>query len=122
MLEAVLLSLERVHQDVLEVAVDRDVAKGHHHDVAAVRGGFVAIARSGSGFGSSYAATLHGYTFVPGVSLSGTLRPGRVLRIAGDAAARGRLRIGADGSVTGTIGGKRVVTTFPPLLVSKFDF
>ncbi len=52
-LEAVLLSLERVHQDEIDVAVDRDVAKGHHHDIGAVRGGFVAIARSSSGYSSS---------------------------------------------------------------------
>ncbi|MGH2835335.1 MAG: alpha/beta fold hydrolase [Solirubrobacteraceae bacterium] len=53
---------------------------------------------------------LHGYSYVPGVTLTGTLSPskGSTLRIGGRAAARGTLRIGARGSLSGVLGGHTV--------------
>ena len=58
---------------------------------------------------------LHGMEFVRGVRVSGRLLlsdgPRGVLRVTGDAAARGRLEILRDGSVRGRLGGKRVRIT-----------
>ena len=54
----------------------------------------------------------HGVVFVPGVRLRGRItfsdEPHGVMRVTGDAAARGRLVFRRDGSVTGRLDGKRV--------------
>jgi hypothetical protein len=51
----------------------------------------------------------HGYSFVPGVTLSGDIKPEAAqLRIGGSAAAHGTLRQGAGGALVGTLGGRRV--------------
>ena len=54
----------------------------------------------------------HGIVYVPGVRLRGRItfsdEPHGVMRITGDAAARGRLVFRRDGSVTGRLDGKRV--------------
>lgn len=53
--------------------------------------------------------TFHGYSFVPGVTISGTLMSGGIdLRVGGSAAAHGRLRRGAKGALAGTLGGHHV--------------
>ena len=52
---------------------------------------------------------LHGYSYVPGVTVSGTISSkGSTLRIGGKAAARGTLRIGARGTLSGVLGGHNV--------------
>jgi pimeloyl-ACP methyl ester carboxylesterase len=52
---------------------------------------------------------LHGYSYVPGVTVSGTISSkGSTLRIGGRAAARGALRIGAHGNLSGVLGGHDV--------------
>jgi pimeloyl-ACP methyl ester carboxylesterase len=52
---------------------------------------------------------LHGYEYVPGVMISGTLSPEEAdLRIAGTAAAPGTLRLGRHHKLVGTLGGERV--------------
>jgi pimeloyl-ACP methyl ester carboxylesterase len=77
---------------------------------------------SGSSFGglrggytrlTSSAATMRNFSFVSGVSLSGTfpvknheLQPATI-RISGSAAAGGTVRLSADKRVSGTLGGKR---------------
>jgi pimeloyl-ACP methyl ester carboxylesterase len=51
----------------------------------------------------------HGYSYVPGVSISGTLAAGHVLlRIGGAAAAHGTLRLDAHRAIVGALGGRRV--------------
>lgn len=55
------------------------------------------------------AYTFHGYSFVPGVTVSGTLTSGAAdLRVGGSAAAHGRLRNGTHGALVGTLGGHHV--------------
>ena len=53
--------------------------------------------------------SLHRYSYIPGVTLSGTLALERVeLRVGGSAAAHGTLRLGAHHALIGTLGGRRV--------------
>ena len=53
--------------------------------------------------------SLHGYAYVPGVTVSGTLKAGAEdLRVAGSAAAPGTLRLGPHKSLVGTLGGRYV--------------
>jgi len=52
---------------------------------------------------------LHGYSYVPGVTLSGTIAAKKlVLRVGGPAAAHGTLRLGSHGALVGTLGGRRI--------------
>jgi hypothetical protein len=59
--------------------------------------------------------TLHGYSYVPGVRVTGRLAGARdqhgTLRISGPAAARGRVTLHRDGSITGRLQGRRVKTS-----------
>ncbi|HXQ00457.1 MAG TPA: alpha/beta fold hydrolase [Solirubrobacteraceae bacterium] len=61
------------------------------------------------------AVVLHGYSYVPNVTVSGTVVAGRAtLKISGSAAARGILRIDPQGTLTGVLAGKRVhLGSFP---------
>jgi pimeloyl-ACP methyl ester carboxylesterase len=53
--------------------------------------------------------TFHGYSYVPGLSIAGTLQAGKIdLRIGGRAAAHGTLREGAQDALVGTLGGHSV--------------
>jgi pimeloyl-ACP methyl ester carboxylesterase len=71
--------------------------------------------RSGWAAFSNSAITLHGYSYVPGMTVSGTLRSGSgVLRVAGAAAADGTLSLGAHGALSGTLGGSPVHVLQPP--------
>ncbi len=60
----------------------------------------------------SYAAstfTFHGYSYVPGLTISGTMRAGAIdLRVGGAAAAHGTLRLGPHEALVGTLGGRGV--------------
>jgi pimeloyl-ACP methyl ester carboxylesterase len=54
--------------------------------------------------------TFAGYAYVPAVTISGTITSGSVrLRIGGAAAAAGTLALGSGGSLTGVLGGSRVI-------------
>jgi pimeloyl-ACP methyl ester carboxylesterase len=65
--------------------------------------------RAGWGELAGAALRLSGYSFVPGVSLSGTLRAESAdLRIGGVAAAHGTLRLGTRATLVGTLAGVRV--------------
>jgi pimeloyl-ACP methyl ester carboxylesterase len=51
----------------------------------------------------------HGYSYVPGVTLSGAIKVEEAdLKIGGSAAAHGILRLGAHNSLVGTLGGRHV--------------
>lgn len=53
--------------------------------------------------------TFHAYTYVPGVTLSGTIKREAIdLLIGGSSAAHGALRLGAHNAIVGTLGGRRV--------------
>jgi hypothetical protein len=71
-----------------------------------LRGGYARL--------TSHSATLHDFTFVPGVELTGTfpVRSGALqastIRISGSEAAAGTVRTGSSSSrITGTLGGRR---------------
>jgi pimeloyl-ACP methyl ester carboxylesterase len=67
--------------------------------------------RAGWADATSKALTLHGYSYVPGVVVSGKIVEGEaVLRIGGSAAARGILRLRAHQTLIGTLGAQRVST------------
>ncbi|HEX4837878.1 MAG TPA: hypothetical protein VFV03_05075, partial [Solirubrobacteraceae bacterium] len=61
------------------------------------------------------ALVLRGYSYVPGVTVSGKVSSSRggSLRIGGSAAARGTLRVGARGALTGVLGGRHVRLASP---------
>jgi pimeloyl-ACP methyl ester carboxylesterase len=70
-------------------------------DLGGLRTGWMSFQASGLAF--------HDYSFVPGVSLSGSLKDETAaLVIAGTAAAHGTLRIGAHHSLVGELGGQSV--------------
>ncbi len=70
--------------------------------------------RSGRATVSGATVTLRSYEYVPGVVVSGAIGSGGAgtVRVRGRSAARGTLRIAANGSVTGTLAGRRVVSSF----------
>jgi pimeloyl-ACP methyl ester carboxylesterase len=56
------------------------------------------------------AFTLHAYSYIPGVTVSGSIKAGAIeLRIGGSAAAHGTLRAGPNHSLIGTLAGQQVV-------------
>jgi pimeloyl-ACP methyl ester carboxylesterase len=58
---------------------------------------------------TSEALTFSGYSYVPGVTISGRIgSTSRVLRVGGRASARGTLRLGPQRTLSGVLGGKRV--------------
>jgi pimeloyl-ACP methyl ester carboxylesterase len=60
------------------------------------------------------ALVLRGYSYVPGVTVSGKVSSGGgTLRIGGSAAARGVLRVGVLGTLTGVLGGRHVRLASP---------
>jgi pimeloyl-ACP methyl ester carboxylesterase len=57
---------------------------------------------------------LHGYSYVPGVTVSGEVSAGgAILRIGGSAATHGTIRIDAHGTLTGVLGGQHVHVAAP---------
>jgi pimeloyl-ACP methyl ester carboxylesterase len=70
-------------------------------DSGGLRAGWAQLTKGGLRF--------HGYSYVPGVTISGTLKTGSVtLRVGGSAAARGKLRLGHHEALVGELGGRRV--------------
>jgi pimeloyl-ACP methyl ester carboxylesterase len=73
-------------------------------DSGGLRAGWVQLAKGGLHF--------HSYSYVPGVTISGTLKAESVaLRVGGSAAARGALRLGPHKALVGELGGRRVHLT-----------
>jgi pimeloyl-ACP methyl ester carboxylesterase len=72
--------------------------------VGGLRAGWADATLTGVRFG--------GYSYVPGVTITGRITSGAVeLRVGGAAAARGTLRLGAHQTLIGVLGGKRVRLT-----------
>jgi pimeloyl-ACP methyl ester carboxylesterase len=86
---------------LLETIGSSDVHRSTSVDIGGLRSGWAQLAGGVLRF--------HGYTYVPGVSLSGDIGAESVtLRIGGRAAATGTLRLGAHRKLVGFLGGKRV--------------
>ena len=72
-----------------------------------LRAGWAKLSKGGLSF--------HGYSYVPGVTVSGTVKAEKVtLRIGGRAAAHGTLRLGPNKALVGELGGERVSTGASP--------
>jgi len=70
--------------------------------------------RAGWGGSDRGGLVLHGYSYVPGVTVSGKVTAaGASLRIGGSAAVHGTIRIDAHDTLTGTLGGQRVRVAAP---------
>ncbi len=70
-------------------------------EIGGLRSGWARLTAGGVSF--------HGYSFVPGVTVSGTLRSGAAqLAVGGPAAAPGTLRLGHGHMLVGSLGGQRV--------------
>lgn len=70
--------------------------------------------RAGWGGTAHEGLVLHGYSYVPGVTVSGkSSSSGITLRIGGSVAVHGTIRINTHGRLTGALGGQRVHLTVP---------
>jgi pimeloyl-ACP methyl ester carboxylesterase len=104
-LHAVALTLgDFIRQLVLELTVDGSESGGASASLST--GGL----RSGWAQVAGGALRFHGYSYVPGVTISGSIKnEAEELQIGGSSAARGTLRNGPNRSLVGTLGGRRVV-------------
>lgn len=83
------------------------LAVGGQESLAGLLGLRIGGLRSGwARFGGGI--SFHGYAYVPGVTISGSLSGGGGLRIGGSAGAPGTLRVAQDGSLSGVLEGLRV--------------
>jgi pimeloyl-ACP methyl ester carboxylesterase len=103
-LDAALLTLGDFRRQIVLALIEHGLFGAPSASVGGLRAGWGDIGREG--------ATLHGYSYVPGVSVSGKLsQSGAVLRIGGSSAAHGTLRITTHGTLTGVLGGRHVHLT-----------
>jgi pimeloyl-ACP methyl ester carboxylesterase len=76
-------------------------------NVGGLRAGFAQLSGSGLSF--------HGYSYVPGVTISGSVKNEKTtLRIGGSAAAHGTLRVGPHKALVGELAGQRVHLSSAP--------
>ncbi len=110
-LDALTLTLaDFVRQAGLQVI--SSLASGNLSGLATLRAGGL---RAGWGQLHNSALSLHGYSYIPGMTVSGTLTSsGAVLRVGGPAAARGTMRLGPHNSLIGTLGGEHVALVDHP--------
>ena len=101
-LQAVLLTLDDFdHQLELQLGRAGESASSLSLRSGGLRAGWAGL--------TGAALTFDGYSYVPGVTISGRLGSGSsILRVGGRAAARGTLRIGPRQTLSGVLGGKRV--------------
>jgi pimeloyl-ACP methyl ester carboxylesterase len=104
-----LLATRLTLADMFEHAVDVLLFSSDGFSIPPVGG-----LRAGYFQASTSALRLHGYSWVPGVTLTGKvpLRGPATIKIGGSAAARGTLRISERGRVTGRLGGHKVSGRF----------
>ncbi|HEY2603545.1 MAG TPA: alpha/beta hydrolase [Thermoleophilaceae bacterium] len=104
-----LLAARLTLADLFEHAVDALLFSSDGFTIKPVGG-----LRAGYFAAGATALRLHGYSWVPGVTLSGKvpLRGTATLRVGGRAAARGVLRISERGDVRGRLGGRKVSGRF----------
>jgi pimeloyl-ACP methyl ester carboxylesterase len=105
-LDAVLLTLKDFSDEAAFELISALTSGRFLLDLLEVRVGGL---RAGWGKLSEGGLTLHDYTYVPGVRVSGKLSSGHgILRITGSPRVRGTLRIGRRGTLHGVLGGQRV--------------
>jgi pimeloyl-ACP methyl ester carboxylesterase len=103
-LHAVALTLQDF---IRQLGLQVTLSGASESDLAAFRTGGL---RAGWGAFSDSALNLHGYSYVPGVTVSGSISAAAVdLSVGGTAAAHGTLRLGARHALVGTLGGRHVV-------------
>ncbi|HYM45203.1 MAG TPA: alpha/beta fold hydrolase [Solirubrobacteraceae bacterium] len=104
-LTAVLDTIVDLDRQVTAATLEADAELPVGSSFGGLRGGYARLEAS--------AVLLKGFSFVPGVQLSGTfpVRNGELrtatIRISGSQAARGTVRVGSGKKVSGTLGGKR---------------
>jgi pimeloyl-ACP methyl ester carboxylesterase len=104
-LEATVQTIVDFERQLALTILEHADAEGSLATVSVRTGGL----RAGWGGIVKGALVLHGYSYVPGVTVSGTIHAGdATLRIGGSAAARGVLRIDAKGTVGGVLAGQSV--------------
>jgi pimeloyl-ACP methyl ester carboxylesterase len=104
-LDAAVLTLGDFDRQLLLALGERAGAEVLSGSVSVRTGGLLA----GWGGVINGAGVLHGYSYVPGVSVSGTISGGAAtLRIGGSAAAHGTIKLSAHGALTGVLAGHRV--------------
>ncbi len=114
-LGAVRLTLTDLSRQVIVQAL-KALASGNIAGLTSLRTGGLRAGWASIGGGR---LALHDYSYVPGVTVSGQLtQTGAVLHIGGAAAARGTLRLGAHHALTGTLGGRHVLSGAGPVAAS----
>jgi pimeloyl-ACP methyl ester carboxylesterase len=115
-LTAVLDAIVDLDRQVVAATLQAEQELPSGSSFGGLRGGYARI--------TSTAATLKGFSFVTGVSLSGTfpiknheLRPATI-RIAGASAAHGTVTLSANKRVSGTLGGKRFNVSLAKVKIS----
>jgi pimeloyl-ACP methyl ester carboxylesterase len=104
-LQAVKLTLADFSRELLlallETASSSDTLSLSSLSSGGLHAGWAQVTKGGVRF--------HGYSYVPGVTVSGTVKAeSAVLRVGGPAAAQGTLQLGARKALVGTLGGQHV--------------
>jgi hypothetical protein len=103
-LHAVTLTLQDL---IRQLSLQITLSGSEDTELAALRTGGL---RAGWGGFADGAFSLHGYSYVPGVTVSGSITSGAVdLNVGGSAAAHGTLRLGPRHALVGTLGGRHVL-------------
>jgi pimeloyl-ACP methyl ester carboxylesterase len=104
-LAAVVLTVADFERQLALSLDEQDDAESSLAKLSARTGGL----RAGWGGIVKGALVLDGYSYIPGVSVSGTIGVGKAtLRIGGSAAARGMLRLSTSGALSGVLNGEKV--------------
>jgi pimeloyl-ACP methyl ester carboxylesterase len=110
-LGAALLTLDDFERQVVLAVLEQARAISLFKGLPSVRVGGL---RAGWGALANERQMLHGYSYVPGMTVSGKSSPtGITLRIGGSRAVHGTIRVNARGTLTGALGGQRVHLTLP---------
>jgi pimeloyl-ACP methyl ester carboxylesterase len=111
-LGAVLLTLGDFRREVTLAALEQASGISLLEGLSTVSVGGL---RAGWGRSANGRLTLHGYSYVPGVSISGKSSPsgGMRLRVSGRGSAHGTIALSPRGTLTGALGGHRVHLRIP---------
>ena len=110
-LGAALLTLGDFEREVTLAALEQAGAISLFEELPSVSVGGL---RAGWGAWAHARLVLHGYSYVPGVTVSGKSSTGGViLRIGGSKAAHGTITVNTRGTLAGALGGRRVHLTVP---------
>jgi len=104
-LSAAVLTLADFNRQLVLALGEKSAAEALSGSTSVRAGGLLA------GWGGVLDGTgvLHGYSYVPGVTVSGTIDAGvATLRIGGSVAARGTLKLSGRGAIAGVLAGHRV--------------